>query len=177
MPLSDEPFLGEISIFAGNFAPRGWAFCDGQIMSLSQNTALFSLLGTTYGGNGQTTFALPDLRGRVPVGVGSGPGLSPIDLGQNGGTENINVLTSQIPAHTHTLNAVSKNGTTNIPTNAFMAATGTYDKDYTTSSTPSTDMNSVALKTTGGSQALNLLQPYTTLSFIIAIQGIFPPRQ
>src|SRR4051812_19628298 len=97
-----EPFLAEIMIFAGNFAPRGWAFCNGQILSIAQNTALFSLLGTTYGGNGQTTFALPDLRGRVPIGVGQGPGLSSISLGEVGGTENVTLLTTQMPMHDHT---------------------------------------------------------------------------
>src|SRR6478672_10112699 len=97
-----EPFLAEIIMFAGNFAPRGWAFCQGQILSIAQNTALFSLLGTTYGGNGQTTFALPDLRGRVPVGTGQGPGLSNYDLGQVSGSESVTLTVSQMPAHNHT---------------------------------------------------------------------------
>src|SRR5689334_14491352 len=105
--MSDTPLLASIAIFAGNFAPRGWALCNGQILPIAQNTALFSLLGTTYGGNGQTTFALPDLRGRAPIGTGQGPGLSNVDLGQVGGTENVTLLTSNMPMHNHSLNASS----------------------------------------------------------------------
>src|ERR1041384_4599952 len=107
-----DPFIGQIIMFAGNFAPQGWAFCAGQLMSISQNTALFSILGTTYGGNGQTTFALPALRSRTPVGPGQGPGLSNITLGEVSGTETVTLLTTQMPAHTHSLNGVNASGTT-----------------------------------------------------------------
>jgi microcystin-dependent protein len=165
-----DPFLGEIRLFAGNFAPRSWALCNGQIMSIAQNTALFSLLGTTYGGNGQTTFALPDLRGRVPVHAGQGPGLTNYDLGQQGGTETQTLTTSQIPAHTHALNASSNDETTNRPTNAVPAKGGVYD------GTLNATMNPGAIGATGASQPHPNVQPYTTLNYIIALEGIFPSR-
>src|SRR5215212_11299169 len=111
-----EPFLGQIMMFAGNFAPRGWAFCSGQILPIAQNTALFSILGTTFGGNGQTTFALPDLRGRAPVGPGQGPGLSNIDLGQPSGTENVTLISSQMPIHNHSVNCDPTGSGALIPT-------------------------------------------------------------
>ena len=117
-----EPFLGQLMLFGGNFAPRGWALCNGQILAINQNTALFSLLGTTYGGNGQTTFALPDLRGRAPLHAGQGPGLSPYALGQVGGTENVTLLATEMPAHTHAQPATAADETTNRPNAAVPAA-------------------------------------------------------
>jgi microcystin-dependent protein len=145
-----EPFLAEIILFAGNFAPRGWAFCQGQILSIAQNTALFSLLGTTYGGNGTTTFALPDLRGRVPVGQGQGPGLSAYTLGEVSGSESRTLTVNQLASHTHVVNA--SNG----------SATGTR---------PSGNVPSG-----GGSQPFDTRQPYLVLNYIIALVGIFPSR-
>ena len=184
-----EPFLAEIKLFAGNFAPRGWAFCSGQILSIAQNTALFSLLGTTYGGNGQTTFALPDLRGRAAIGVGQGPGLADYSLGQVGGTETQTLTVNQMPAHTHTLtpgsmaiNAVSGPGNTQSPVDALPASeavgvTATYSNlapDAQMSANAITGDPTIGL--TGGSQPTSILQPYLTLSYIIALQGIFPSR-
>ena len=133
--MPSEPFLGEISMSGFNFAPRGYAFCAGQLLSISQNTALFVLLGTTFGGNGQTTFALPDLRGRVPMGEGSGPGLTPKTLGEVSGAETTTLTTNQIPQHNHSLNAVSDAGDTSSPANAFLANSGALDKEYKASGT------------------------------------------
>src|SRR6476660_7370238 len=125
-----EPFLAEVILFAGNFAPRGYAFCQGQILSIAQNTALFSLLGTTFGGNGQTTFALPDLRGRVPMGQGQGPGLTDRVLGELSGQETVTLISNEIPAHNHALNAVSEAGDASAPAGAYLANTGALDKEY-----------------------------------------------
>ncbi|MEP7144855.1 MAG: tail fiber protein [Ferruginibacter sp.] len=170
-----EAFLASIIIFCGNFAPRGWALCNGQILSIAQNTALFSLLGTTFGGDGVSTFALPDLRGRVPVHAGQGPGLSTYELGQPGGSENTSLLLSNLPPHSHSLNAVSEAGTTSAPSGAFLGNTGALDKEYRASGTAVT-MNQGAIGATGSSQPFNNLQPYLAVNFIIALQGIFPSR-
>ncbi len=172
------PFIAQISMFGGNFAPRNWAFCSGQILSIAQNTALFSLLGTTYGGNGQTTFALPDLRGRVPIHPGQGPGLSNYSLGQVGGVENVTLISTQIPAHSHPVttstNASSGAATDTVPNGNFLAEGNNY------SSSSNAQMNADAVQVTvgntGGSQPHTNIQPYTCISFIIAIQGIFPSR-
>lgn len=169
---SADPFLGEIRIFAGNFAPQGWAFCDGQLLAISQNQALFSLLGTTYGGDGQTTFALPDLRGRVPMNAGSGPGLTPRSLGQTGGQEQVTLNVSQIPAHTHQARASSEAPDTNSPEDAVPAQKArtylynTGDSDV--------NMGTTAISSTGGSQAHDNMQPYLCLNYIIALQGLYP---
>ena len=163
-----SPYLAQISIFAGNFAPRGWAFCNGQILSIAQNSALFSLLGTTYGGNGQTTFALPDLRGRVPIHAGQGPGLSPYNLGQVSGAETTTLLATNLPAHNHGISASSGAQTTNRPNNGYLAAGNRY------ATSPNATMAPTA--TTGAGQPFNNVQPYLTLNFIIAIEGIFPSR-
>jgi microcystin-dependent protein len=170
-----NPFLASIMIFGGNFAPLGWALCNGQILAISQNTALFALLGTTYGGNGQTTFALPDLRGRVPMHMGQGPGLSNYVLGQSGGAETTTLLISNMPAHNHVLNAVTNAGDTSVPTGAFLGNTGALDKEYKTSGTI-TPMNAGTIGNTGSGLPLNNIQPYLTFSFCIALQGIFPPQ-
>lgn len=169
-----NPYLGMIIMFGGNFAINGWAFCQGQILSIAQNTALFSLLGTTYGGNGQTTFALPDLRGRTPVGIGQGPGLSGIDLGQVAGSETITLLVNNLPAHNHPLPGSSLAGNANLPTGAVPANSGNLDKEY------STDLSApVAMQPTGasgGGQPFGIRNPYLGMNFQIALQGIFPSR-
>ena len=170
-----EPFLGEIRMFGGNFAPRGWATCDGQILPIAQNTALFSLLGTTYGGNGTTTFALPDLRGRVPLHVGQGPGLSPYSLGESTGTESVTLLTSQMPAHSHPINATQTattsdpNGT--VPANEAAGRTAIYGDRP-----DGTVMNAGMCGMAGGSQPVPNLQPLLCVTFIIALEGIYPSR-
>ena len=170
-----EPYLAEIYMGGMNFAPRGYASCDGQILPIAQNTALFSVLGTTFGGNGQTTFALPDLRGRVPMHTGQGPGLSPRTLGEQGGSENTTLLTTQMPAHNHALIGVTDAGTASEPTGAYLANSGALDKEYKTTGTL-TQMNPAAVGVAGGSQPFNTLQPYLVLTFYIALEGIFPSR-
>jgi microcystin-dependent protein len=170
-----EPFLGEISMFGGNFAPRGWAFCDGQLLSISQNTALFSLLGTTYGGDGRTTFALPDLRGRVPLHQGQGPGLGSYTLGQNGGSENVTLTTGQMPSHNHLVNVdTGDNGTTSHPNNQYLASSG--GVSIYNSVTDSSTLNPGTVQAAGGNQPHANLQPYLCIDFIIALEGIYPSR-
>lgn len=170
-----EPFIGEVTVYGFNFPPRGWATCDGQLISIAQNTALFALLGTQYGGNGTTNFALPDLRGRVPIHSGQGPGLSNYVQGQTGGSENVTLLTSQMPAHNHSYNAVSDAGNTSAPAGAYLANTGALDKEYKTSGTI-VAMNPNAIGAAGGGQPHNNMQPYLVLNFSIALQGVFPSR-
>jgi microcystin-dependent protein len=164
-----EPFLASIVLFAGNFAPRGWAFCQGQILSISQNTALFSLLGTTYGGNGTTTFALPDLRGRAPIGQGQGPGLSSISLGEVGGVESVTLLATQMPSHTHSQPVTNGQQTTNRPNGALPAQGGVYSNESDGSTFHPTSA-------AGGSQPHENREPYLGLNYIIAIEGIYPSR-
>jgi microcystin-dependent protein len=184
-----DPFIGEIRIFGGNFAPRGWMFCQGQLLSIAQNTALFSLLGTTYGGNGQTTFALPDLRGRVPIGWGQGPGLQNYDIGQQAGVEVTTLAVNQLPPHTHTFNigtlaiaAASTPGNKQSPANAVPAAeaigvTATYSTaNPDISMSPNALTGAPTLASTGGGQPVSVMQPYLALTYIIAIIGIFPSR-
>lgn len=170
------PFIGEIRMFAGNFAPRGWAFCNGQILPISQNTALFSLLGTTYGGNGINTFALPNLQGRVPMHWGSGPGLTPRVLGESAGQESVVLLQAQMPAHTHLVNSVSSGGNQASPAGNLPAieSTGT-SLDYSNGAGTGT-MNPAMINPAGNNQPVPVMQPYLTVSFIIALQGIFPSR-
>jgi microcystin-dependent protein len=170
------PFLGEIKMFAGNFAPRSYAFCSGQILAIAQNTALFSILGTTYGGNGQTTFALPNLQGRVPIHAGQGPGLSTYSLGQVGGTETVTLNINQIPSHTHLLTANNGPGTSAAPANNMVLAGSTArDRVYTTNPANVT-LAPNAVGNAGGSQPFSNIQPYLAINFIIAIEGIFPSR-
>jgi microcystin-dependent protein len=177
-----EPFLGEIRMFGGNFAPRGWAFCNGQLLPISSNTALFSLLGTTYGGDGRTTFALPDLRGRVPMHWGQGPGLSSRSLGESSGSESVTLTSSQMPAHTHsavaTVNASARSDGSS-PSGA-VPADGGGNNIYSSAPDGSTTMNggmvSTQIGAAGGSQPHANLQPFLCVSFIIALQGIFPSR-
>lgn len=168
-----EPFLAEIKMFGGNFAPRGWAFCQGQILSIAQNTALFSLLGTTYGGNGQTTFALPDLRGRYPMQPGQGPGLSPRTLGEQGGSESVTLITNQMPAHNHLLNASTEDAGVKNPTGQVLATTTA--PTYATGPINAT-MNPAAIGANGGSQPHNNMSPFLCINYIIALEGIYPSR-
>lgn len=163
-------------MFGGNFAPRGWAFCNGQILSIAQNTALFSLLGTTYGGNGQTTFALPDLRGRAPVNWGQGPGLSNYDLGEVTGTESVTIGIAQMPAHQHTvaINVNSSEGGQGKPVNNYLGKT---DPGIYAATTDNTQMGAQPpTGIQGGSQPTSIIQPVLAVSFIIALEGIFPSR-
>jgi microcystin-dependent protein len=171
-----DPFVAEIRIFPFNFAPRGWAWCDGQLLPLSQNTALFSLLGTTYGGNGKSNFALPDLQGRAPMHPGQGPGLSLHDLGETGGSEAVTLLESEIPAHRHGYSAAGVIADNPSPVGALLA-TPTSDTPYFVGSNfTTTPMSPDALAPAGGDQPHNNLQPYLTFYFCIALQGVFPPR-
>jgi microcystin-dependent protein len=171
-----EPFLGQIIIGGWNFAPRGYAACNGQIMSIAQNTALFSLLGTTYGGNGQTTFALPDLRGRVPMHVGQGPGLSSRDLGEMSGVENVTLSVNEMPQHSHLVNANSGVATQRGPGNNFPAQESQNKTSTYHTASNNTAMNPTMIAAAGGSQPHNNMQPYLVLQFCIAIEGIFPSR-
>lgn len=170
-----EPFIAEIRIFAGNFAPRSWAFCNGQLLPISQNTALFSLIGTTYGGDGRSTTALPNMEGRAPMHPGRGPGLTSRRLGQRGGTEMVSVNESQIPSHTHFVGASSERGDLFSPQNNHMARSsgGTVYKSAATNMEP---LNDRTLDTSGGSQPHNNMQPFLTMNFIIALQGLYPSR-
>ena len=174
-----EPFLGMIIIVPYNFAPRGWAFCNGQILPIAQNTALFSLLGTTFGGNGQTTFALPDLRGRVPNSSGQGPGLSSYDLGQVGGSESTTLTVNQMPAHNHGVQCAGGATAGKVANN--LLANLTIDPPPTTAAvysngTASGLMSPAMITNNGGNQPFGILQPYLTLNFCIALEGIFPSR-
>lgn len=169
-----SPFVAEIRIFGGNFAPRGWAFCNGQLLPISQNTALFSLLGVTYGGNGTSSFALPDLRDRFPLHPGQGPGLSQRYLGETGGQASVTLLPSQIPSHTHSLQATSAAATEAAPSAARMLAVPTAPAYGTAADLlPLAD---AALEPAGGGQPHENRQPYLALTFLIALQGIYPAR-
>lgn len=169
-----DPFVAEVRIFPFNFPPTGWAFCNGQILPLSQNTALFSLLGTIYGGNGKSTFALPDLQGSAPMHPGQGPGLSLHDLGETGGSETVTLLESEIPAHTHTLNTVTDSGLQSTPGGAVSGRAGLYKTNPAGNTLVNMSLNAVA--PVGSSQPHNNLQPYLTVNFCIALQGVFPQR-
>ena len=171
-----DPFVAEIRIFPFNFAPRGWARCDGQLLPLSQNTALFSLLGTTYGGDGKSNFALPDLQGRSPMHHGQGPGLSLHDLGETGGSETVSLLESEIPVHAHALRASVDPADLQAPAPNRSLARSTSGFAYSTT-IPNVAMAPEALAPAGGDQPHNNMQPYLTFHFCIALQGVFPPRQ
>lgn len=170
-----EPFLGMIATFGFNFAPRGWAMCSGQILPIAQNTALFSLLGTTYGGNGQTTFALPDLRSRVPIHFGQGPGLSSYDLGQSAGTENVTLTVNQMPAHPHPFQILANEGDANskVPLNTFFSG---QSANFYNTAQDGTKMGPQTTAIAGGSQPHTNIQPYLAINFCIALEGIFPSR-
>ena len=171
-----DPFVAEIRIFPFNFAPKGWAWCDGQLLPLSQNTALFSLLGTTYGGNGKSNFALPDLQGRAPMHPGQGPGLSLHDLGETGGSETVTLLESEIPAHSHALRGSNTLGDTPFPAGNTLARYGNFNAYQQTTNANLVSMAPESLAPAGGDQPHNNLQPYLTFYFCIALQGVFPPR-
>lgn len=170
-----DPFVAEIRIFPFNFAPKGWAWCDGQILPLSQNTALFSLLGTTYGGDGKSNFALPDLMGRAPMHPGQGPGLSLHDLGETGGSETVSLLESETPAHSHQLRANANLGNSRNPSGNVLARP-VGGLVYQSTASGSTTMAAEAIAPAGGDVPHNNLQPYLTFYFCIALQGVFPPR-
>lgn len=174
-----DPFVAEIRIFPFNFAPKGWAFCDGQLLPLSQNTALFSLLGTTYGGDGKSNFALPNLQGRAPMHPGQGPGLSLHDLGESGGSETVTLLESEIPAHPHQIQASNAAGDEEGFKNPAGRSPGKLAGGkvlYSGAASGSALFDGSALAPAGGDQPHNNLQPYLTLYFCIALQGVYPPR-
>jgi microcystin-dependent protein len=172
--MSDQ-YVGEIRLFAGNFAPSGWALCQGQLLSIQQNPALFSLLGTQYGGNGTTNFGLPDLRGRVPIHQGSGGGGSYV-MGEQGGTEYVSLMTMQMPAHTHPAHGSSTSNGDNIsPANELWSGSTDGNTPYTTNP-PNTIMDRGVIGVVGGSQPHTNLQPLVCLTYIIALQGVFPSR-
>lgn len=172
-----DPFVAEIRILPTNFAPKGWAQCNGQLMPISQNTALFSLLGTTYGGDGKSTFALPDMQGNAPMHPGQGPSLSLRDLGEMGGSAYVTLLQSEIPLHTHTLRGSVEDGTqgTLSPTVALSTSVGGALYQTTTNSNLAS-MAFQSLAATGSSLPHNNMMPYLTLNFCIALQGVFPAR-
>lgn len=176
-----EPFLGEIRLFGFNFAPRGWALASGQIISIAQNTALFSLLGTTYGGNGQTTFALPNLNGTAAMGNGNGAGLTPRVLGETVGETNVTLLSTEMPTHTHLVNAAILATATpaqlnNVPNSTALLSLSGPKAAYGETATPAVAMSPLAVGVAGGGQPHSNQQPYLTLNFCIAVSGVFPAR-
>jgi microcystin-dependent protein len=171
------PFVAEIRIFGCNFAPTGWAFCNGQLLPISQNTALFSLLGTFYGGDGKSTFALPNLQGSVALGQGQGPGLSQRFLGEQGGSETVTLIQSEIPAHTHFWQAAVDKADNSVPDPTKVVSLSNNGNAYAPANTqPQVFFNPQALSVAGSSFPHNNMQPYLTLNFCIAMQGVFPPR-
>lgn len=177
----DAPFIGTVVLFAGNFAPRGWAFCAGQLLPIAQNTALFSILGTTYGGNGQTTFGLPDLRGRVPLGTGQGPGLATYQLGEMLGVENVTLNTNQMPAHNHAVqvsngqaNSANASGGYLAGSNGNLAGDAVIVNAY--NGTPNAMLGGNSITLTGNNLPHDNIQPSLGMNYIIALEGIFPSR-
>jgi microcystin-dependent protein len=168
---ASDNFLGEINYFAGNFAPRGWAFCDGQILPISQNEALFSLLGTTYGGDGRTTFALPEMRGRVAIHQGTGPSITHKNIGEKSGSENVTATIANLPPHNHSFNVTVDTPTSTTPTNRAIASGQIYSSED-----PDRILHGSSMSTTGGNSSMNNVQPSTTARCIIAITGNFPSR-
>jgi len=171
-----DPFIAEIVMFGGNFAPRSWAFTDGQLLAISSNTALFSLIGTTYGGDGRTTMQLPDLRSRSPVHAGDGPGLQPIRLGQKGGTEQFTITTANLPSHSHSLMAERGPASSPSPDNAMIASHPVNAYKPYNSANGEFIMASQSVSNTGSGQSVNKVSPYTAVNFIIALFGIYPSR-
>jgi microcystin-dependent protein len=171
-----DPFLAEIRIFPFNFAPKGWAWCNGQLMPLSQNTALFSLLGTTYGGDGKSTFALPDLQGRAPMHPGQGPGLSLHDLGESSGSETVTLLETELPSHNHTFRLATEDGELKTPAPDRVLGRSVGAFAYQSSTANLQSMALQALAPAGGDAPHNNMMPYLTMYFCIALQGVYPPR-
>ncbi|HYL76334.1 MAG TPA: tail fiber protein [Bryobacteraceae bacterium] len=171
-----NPFVAEIRIFAGNFAPTGWALCNGQLMPISQNTALFSLLGTTYGGDGKSTFALPNLQGSAPMQAGQGPGLSLRDLGETGGEPTVTLLDVEMPAHSHGVQAAAAGGLAGPGGNAWASGLKGHPGSYASSASATAPMSPLATSIAGGNLPHNNMPPYLCLTFIIALQGVFPAR-
>jgi microcystin-dependent protein len=178
-----QPFVGQIALFPYTFAPRGWAFCEGQLLPISQNTALFSLLGTFYGGNGTSNFALPDLQGRVPISAGQGPGLSTYIQGEEGGVENVSLLSSENPSHNHTLFATTDGGATSTASGNQLANpqagsphTGFTKGNIYSGTAPNTALAATAIAPTGSGLPHNNIQPYQVLQYCIALQGVYPAR-
>ncbi len=173
-----EGYIGQIIMFAGNFAPTNWAFCNGQLLPIAQNTALFSIIGTTYGGNGTTNFALPDLQGRVALHAGNGAGLTPYVLGEQGGVENVALTITEIPAHNHLLSGNSNSGDQSSPINSFPASItdSTRGSYIGYSATSNGTMAAAAISATGGNLPHTNIQPFLAVNFIICLQGIFPSR-
>ncbi|WP_308466519.1 phage tail protein [Rathayibacter soli] len=169
-----QPFIGEVRIFAGNFAPLGWSFCDGSILSIAQNVALFSLIGTTYGGDGQNTFALPDLRGRFAVHAGTGGGGTTSVIGQASGAESVTLATSQLPSHTHVPQSSSAAATTATAAGGAWAAWS--DSPYAAAAAPTVAMSPAAVASAGGGQPHDNMPPFTAVNFIIALFGVFPTQ-
>lgn len=172
-----EPFVGEIRMFAGNFAPRGWAFCDGQLLAVSQNDALFSLYGTIYGGDGRTTFGLPDMRGRISIHQGQGPGLSSRPLGAKSGVEKVTLTENQMPSHSHAFEASTAAASSEIPTDKVLGDTSAGRLKYLIDAVPNTSLNQLSIDNTGGSQPHTNLQPTLCINYIVALFGIYPSRQ
>ncbi|MFN3589936.1 MAG: phage tail protein [Spirosomataceae bacterium] len=171
-----DEYIGTISIFAGSFVPQDWALCDGRTLPIAQNAALFSILGTTYGGDGKTTFALPDLRGRIPIGAGQGNGLTRRDLGKTGGVETVTLTTQQIPAHTHTFNALSGSRESKDPTGNYLGIAGGNFYSVFNPGDTLIPMGSDAVSPAGGGQPHENMPPFLGLNYIICIKGLFPPR-
>jgi microcystin-dependent protein len=171
-----SPFLAQITLFAGNFFPRGWAFCDGNVLAIAQNQALFALLGTTYGGNGQTTFALPDLRGRAAMHPGNGPGLTPRVLGESNGEESHTLILSEMPAHNHPIATTTTDGNSQTPAGTLLAKDTLGGTTGFSTAAPNTNMAPASIAVAGGGVPHNNLPPYLCLNYIIALQGIFPSR-
>lgn len=167
-----QPYVGEIRMFAGNFAPAGWLFCDGSLLPISENETLFNLIGTTYGGDGQTTFALPDLRGRIPIHMGQGAGLSPRQIGENGGSESVTLTPAQMANHNHAFPAATGAASSGDPLNAVVANTGAVS--VYSASNPNVVMSPSAITVAGGSQPHDNMMPFGCISFIISLFGIFP---
>ncbi len=170
-----DPYIGDIRLFGGSFAPRGWVLCAGQLMSISQFSAVFAVIGTTYGGDGVTTFAVPDLRGRIPVGQGTGPGLTPRVLGQQFGSETVTLLSTQIPSHTHNLEASTATAGEETPTNGVFAQNGT-DKFYVSAASGAEQLNPATIQLDGGSLPHDNIMPTTAINYIMCVEGIFPSR-
>ena len=175
-----DPYIGEIMLFAGNYAPDGWAFCNGQMLPIAQNSALFSLLGTTYGGDGQVTFGLPDLRGRTPIHFGQSPGLSDRVLGERAGVEHVTLNNSQIPEHRHSLMGNTGGANSGITNRAVLS--NQEDADGSTINTfnsgdPNAELSALSIGTSGGGQPHGNMQPYLVINYCIALQGLYPPRQ